>query len=67
MMNIKDIRVVQKLRRGTRLSKANDDSDVTIEDFVEMTSWNFQIKRDGVAAEWEDIPVVEEYEDEDAA
>jgi len=71
MMNIKDIRVVQKLRRGERLVKedenytGNPPGFVTIEHFVEMTSWKLQIKRDGFAAEWEDIPVIEEYEDEE--
>jgi hypothetical protein len=65
MMNIKDIRVVQKLRRGTRLKEADDNSGfVTVEPFVEKTSWTLQIKRDGFAAEWEDVPVIEEYEDE---
>ena len=65
MMNIKDIRVVQKLRKGERLKEADDYTGfVTIEHFVEKTSWKLQIKRDGFAAEWEDVPVIEEYEDE---
>ncbi|CAB4143379.1 hypothetical protein UFOVP447_133 [uncultured Caudovirales phage] len=65
MMNIKDIRVVQKLRRGERLKEADDNTGfVSIEHFVEKTSWKLQIKRDGFAAEWEDVPVIEEYEDE---
>jgi hypothetical protein len=69
MMNIKDIRVVQKLRRGERLKEADDYTgfvtvEVTVEHFVEKTSWKLQIKRDGFAAEWEDVPVIEEYEDE---
>jgi hypothetical protein len=65
MMNIKDIRVVQKLRKGERLKEADDYTGfVTIEHFVEKTSWTLQIKRDGFAAEWEDVPIIEEYEDE---
>ena len=68
MMNIKDIRIVQKLRRGTRLVPSDDITDsgrVFVEQFVEKTSWKLQIKRDSFAAEWEDIPVIEEYEDEE--
>jgi hypothetical protein len=65
MMNIKDIRIVQKLRKGERLKEADDYTGfVTIEHFVEKTSWKLQIKRDGFAAEWEDVPIIEEYEDE---
>ena len=65
MMNIKDIRVVQKLRRGERLKEVYDNPGfVSIEHFVEKTSWKLQIKRDGFAAEWEDVPVIEEYENE---
>ena len=64
MMNIKDIRIVQKLRRGARLKEADDNTGfMNIESFVEKTSWKLQIKRDGFAAEWEDVPVIEEYED----
>lgn len=69
-MNIKDIRVVQKLRRGTRLVPSDDIADsmrfprVSVEHFVEKTSWALQIKRDGFAAEWEDVQVIEEYEDD---
>lgn len=66
--NIKDIRVVQKIRRGTRLVPANDITDsghVSVERFVEKMSWTLQIKRDGFAAEWENVPVVyEEIEDD---
>jgi hypothetical protein len=32
--------------------------------WIEKTTWKLQIKRDGFAAEWEDIPVIEEYEEE---
>ena len=71
MMNIKDIRIVQKLRRGTRFIKEADAPvghhigfGLAVEHFVEKTTWKLQIKRDGFAAEWEDIPVIEEYEDE---
>lgn len=64
-MNIKDIRIVQKLRKGTRLKEADDNTGfVYFERFVEKTSWTLQIKRDGFAAEWEDVPVIEEYEDD---
>lgn len=61
-MNIKDIRVVQKLRKGTRLKKV--DGDVVVEQFVEKTSWALQIKRDGFGAEWENIQVIEEFEED---
>lgn len=65
MMNIKDVRVVQKLRKGTRVVPSEDYADVvSVEHFVEKTSWALQIKRDGFAAEWEDVQVIEEYEDE---
>ena len=69
MMNIKDIRIVQKLRRGARLKEADDNTSfmtgfMNIESYVEKTSWKLQIKRDGFAAEWEDVQVIEEYEDE---
>ena len=65
MMNIKDIRIVQKLRRGARLKEADDNTGfMNIESFVEKTSWKLQIKRDGFAVEWEDVPVIEEYEDD---
>jgi hypothetical protein len=67
MINIKDIRVVQKLRRGTRLVPSNDITDsghVSVERFVEKTSWTLQIKRYDFAAEWEDVQVIEEYEDD---
>jgi hypothetical protein len=64
MMNIKDIRIVQKFRRGARLIEGDDNSGFgRFEPFVEKTSWTLQIKRDGFAAEWEDVPVIEEYED----
>jgi hypothetical protein len=64
MMNIKDIRIVQKFRRGARLIEGDDNSGFgRFEPFVENTSWTLQIKRDGFAAEWEDVPVIEEYED----
>ena len=64
-MNIKDIRVVQKLRKGIRVIPSEDYVDIAhAEQFVEKTSWTLQIKRDGFAAEWEDVPVVEEYEDD---
>jgi hypothetical protein len=66
--NIKDIRVVQKLRRGTRLKDADGHMGFgTVEHFVEKTSWTLQIKRDGFVTEWEDVPVIEVYEGEDAA
>jgi hypothetical protein len=67
MINIKDIRVVQKLRRGTRLVPSDDITDsgrVSVEQYVEKTSWTLQIKRYDFAAEWEDVQVIEEYEDD---
>ena len=63
--DIKYIRVVQKLRKGTRLVEADDNTGfVHVEQFVEKTSWTLQIKRDGFGADWEDVPVKVEYEDE---
>jgi len=62
MMNIKDIRVVQKLRHRASLKEV--DGQMIVDRWVEKISWNFQIKRDGFDAEWEDIPVVEEYEED---
>ena len=61
MMNIKDIRVIQKLRHQTSLEEV--DGRMIVNRWIEKTSWALQIKRDGFAAEWEDVPVVEEYED----
>jgi hypothetical protein len=62
MMNIKDIRVIQKLRHQTSLEEV--DGRMVVNRWIEKTSWALQIKRDGFAAEWEDVPVIEEYEDE---
>ena len=61
MMNIKDIRVIQKLRHQTSLEEV--DGRMIVNRWIEKTSWALQIKCDGFAAEWEDVPVVEEYED----
>ncbi len=61
MMNIKDIRVIQKLRHQTSLEEV--DGRMIVNRWIEKTTWALQIKRDGFAAEWEDVPVVEEYED----
>ena len=63
MINIKDIRVVQKIRRGTRLVPSDDITDsghVSVEQYVEKISWALQIKREDTVAEWEDIQVVYE-------
>ena len=62
MMNIKDIRVIQKLRHQTSLEEV--DGRMIVNRWTEKTTWSLQIKRDGFAAEWEDVPVIEEYEDE---
>lgn len=62
MMNIKDIRVIQKLRHQTSLEEV--DGRMVVNRWTEKTTWALQIKRDGFAAEWEDVPVIEEYEDE---
>jgi hypothetical protein len=61
-MNIKDIRVIQKLRHQTSLEEV--DGRMVVNRWTEKTTWALQIKRDGFAAEWEDVPVIEEYEDE---
>jgi len=61
MMNIKDIRVIQKLRHQTSLEEV--DGRMIVNRWIEKTTWTLQIKRDGFAAEWEDVPVIEEYED----
>jgi dTDP-glucose pyrophosphorylase len=60
---IKDIRVVQKLKNRARLKEV--DGEMVVGRWVEKTSYTIQIKRDGFAAEWEDVPVIEEYEDDD--
>jgi hypothetical protein len=62
MMNIKDIRVIQKLRHQTSLEEV--DGRMIVNRWTEKTTWALQIKRDGFAAEWEDIPVIEEYEED---
>jgi len=61
-MNIKDIRIIQKLRHQTSLEEV--DGRMIVNRWTEKTSYKLQIKRDGFAAEWEDIPVIEEYEEE---
>jgi hypothetical protein len=61
-MNIKDIRVIQTLRHQTSLEEV--DGRMIVNRWIEKTTWKLQIKRDGFAAEWEDIPVIEEYEEE---
>ena len=61
-MNIKDIRIIQKLRHQTSLEEV--DGRMVVNRWTEKTTWKLQIKRDGFAAEWEDIPVIEEYEEE---
>jgi hypothetical protein len=61
-MNIKDIRIIQKLRHQTSLEEV--DGRMIVNRWTEKTSYRLQIKRDGFAAEWEDVPVIEEYEEE---
>ena len=61
MINIKDIRVVQKYRNHAEPKLI--DGVMTIERWVEKTSWSLQIKRDGVFSGWEDVPVIEVEED----
>ena len=61
-MNIRDIRIIQKLRRRSELHVAG--TQAAVENWVERTSWTLQIKRDGFAADWEDVQVIEEFEED---
>ena len=64
-MNIKDIRIIQKLRKRTSLKEGDGHlGQMVVERWVEKTSWTLQIKRDGFAAEWEDVQVIEEFEED---
>jgi hypothetical protein len=64
-MNIKDIRIIQKLRNRTSLKEGDGHlGQMVVERWVEKTSWTLQIKRDGFAAEWEDVQVIEEFEED---
>lgn len=64
-MNIKDIRIIQKLRNRTSLKEGDGHlGQMVVERWVEKTSWTLQIKRDGFAAEWEDVHVIEEFEED---
>lgn len=64
-MNIKDIRIIQKLRNRTSLKEGDGHlGQMIVERWVEKTSWTLQIKRDGFAAEWEDVQVIEEFEED---
>lgn len=64
-MNIKDIRIIQKLRNRTSLKEGDGHlGQMIVERWVEKTSWTLQIKRDGFAAEWEDVHVIEEFEED---
>ena len=60
-MNIKDIRVVQKLRKVKEYT--NFEDGLSLREINVKTSWTLQIKRDSLDAEWEDVQVIEEYED----
>jgi hypothetical protein len=62
-MMIRDIRVVQKLKN--RYSLKEVDGRMVIDRWVERTSFTLQIKWDGIFAdEWEDVPVIEEFEED---
>lgn len=60
-MNIKDIRVVQKLRKVKEYT--NFEDGLSLREITEMTSWTLQFIRDG-AEKWEDVQVIEVYEDD---
>ena len=64
-MNIKDIRIIQKLRNRTSLKEGDGHlGQMIVERWVEKTSWTLQIKRDGFAYDWEDVHVIEEFEED---
>jgi hypothetical protein len=64
MSNIKDIRVVQRVRNGSVLSK-DESGKMVIVPGKELVGYRFQVKRDDLFAEWndngwQDIEVIEE-------
>lgn len=61
-MNIKDIRIIQKLRRRSELHVAG--TQTSVENWVEKISWTLQIKRVGFGYDWEDVEVIEEFEED---
>lgn len=63
MMNIIDIRIVQKLRHRSSLKEV--DGKMIVDRYVEKTSYKLQIKREGFACDWEDVEIVEEFEEDE--
>lgn len=61
MYNLKDIRVVQKKKKCSELKEV--DGKMVVCRWVENLSYTIQVKRDGLFAEWEDVPVIEEWVD----
>lgn len=61
-MSIKDIRVVQKLRHRSSLKEV--DGRMVVDRWIEKTSYKLQIKRDGFAYDWEDVEIIEEFEED---
>lgn len=66
MSNIKDIRIIQKLRNRTSLKEGDGHlGQMVVENWVEKTSWTLQFQRDGSYDwEWEDVEVIEEFEED---
>ena len=62
-MNIKDIRVVQKLRRRSSLKEV--DGEMIVDRWIETTSYKLQIIREGFPYDWEDVEIVEEFEEDE--
>ena len=58
MMNIRDIRIVQKIRKGTTL--VEKDGKLVIQPYKEMLNFELQIMRDFIGAQWEPINIIEE-------
>lgn len=59
MTSIADIRVVQKNRSVLSKNEYGDEISTVVN-----ISYTIQIKRDKPFAEWEDIPIIEEVEEE---
>lgn len=61
-MNIRDIRIVQKVRKGSTL--VEKDGKLVMQPYKEMISYELQIMREGFlggrAPEWEPVEIIEE-------
>lgn len=62
MINIRSLRVVQKVKKHPGLVAV--DGTVFTSAREEMTEWKLQYRTDALFSEWEDVQVIMEYEDE---